>query len=106
MLSSRNDERRYKLPPLTAVTKCPMSPAAIGASNTTGTCRVLITKGMENASPMGLLEKIQFKCNPPALFAYIGNEDSMRLACRTKVMGDMDVVTRPPMNLTGDSFFS
>jgi ferredoxin len=71
-----------------------------------GTCRVLITKGMENASPMGMLEKVQFKCNPPALFAYIGNEESMRLACRTKVMGDMEVVTRPPMNLTGESFFS
>jgi len=71
-----------------------------------GTCRVLITKGMENASPMGMLETIQFKCNPPALFAFIGNEETMRLACRTKVMGDMDVVTRPPLNLTGESFFS
>jgi hypothetical protein len=55
---------------------------------------------------MGLMEKIQFKCNPPALFASIGNEDRMRLACYTKVMGDIDVVTRPPMNLTGESFFS
>lgn len=73
-----------------------------------GTCRVLITKGMENASPMGALEKFQFKWNPisPAPFAYIGNEDKMRLACRTKVNGDMDVVTCPPLNLTGDSFFS
>ncbi len=40
------------------------------------------------------------------MFARIGNEDQMRLACCTKVMGDMDVVTRPPMNLTGESFFS
>jgi ferredoxin len=73
-----------------------------------GTCRVLITKGMENASPMGALEKFQFKWNPlsPAPFAYIGNEDKMRLACRTKVNGDMDVVTCPPLNLTGESFFS
>lgn len=71
-----------------------------------GTCRVLITKGMEHASPMGALEKLQFKFNPPALFAYIGNEDKMRLACRTKVLGDMDVVTRPSLNLTGESFFS
>ena len=67
-----------------------------------GTCRVLITKGMENASPMGTWEKLQFKFNPPAMFAYIGNEDKMRLACCTKVLGDMDGVTRPPLNLTGD----
>lgn len=73
-----------------------------------GTCRVLITKGMENTNPMGAMEKLTFKFNPitPALFAFIGNEDKMRLACCTKVMGDIDVVTRPPLNLTGESFFS
>ncbi|HET6878980.1 MAG TPA: ferredoxin [Pirellulales bacterium] len=73
-----------------------------------GTCRVLITKGMENTSQMGAIEKFTFKFNPltPALFAFIGNEDKMRLACRTQVNGDIDVVTRPPLNLTGDSFFS
>ncbi len=53
-----------------------------------GTCRVKILKGMENTSPMGLLEKLRFK-NPipdplPAL-NYIGNEDTMRLACQTTV---------------------
>jgi len=40
------------------------------------------------------------------MFAFIGNEDTMRLACRTKVMGDMDVVTQPELNLTGENFFS
>lgn len=71
-----------------------------------GTCRVLITKGMQNASPMGAWEKLQFKFNPPAMFAYIGNEDKMRLSCCTEVRGDMDVITGPPLNLTGESFFS
>ncbi|HEV3344731.1 MAG TPA: ferredoxin [Pirellulales bacterium] len=73
-----------------------------------GTCRVLITKGMENTSPMGISERFTFKCSPftPALYAYIGNEDKMRLACCTKVMGNMDVVTRPPFDLAGESFFS
>lgn len=73
-----------------------------------GTCRVLITKGMENTNEMGPMEKLTFKFNPltPALFAFIGNEDKMRLSCCTKVMGDIDVVTRPPFNLTGESFFS
>jgi ferredoxin len=73
-----------------------------------GTCRVFITKGIEHARPMGAVEKFTFKYNPVSLahFAYIGNEDKMRLACRTQVMGDMDVVTRPPLDLTGESFFS
>ena len=72
-----------------------------------GTCRVLVTKGMENTTPMSVMEKFTFKYNPltPALFAFIGNEDKMRLACCTQVTGDIDVVTRPPLNLTGDSFF-
>ena len=70
-----------------------------------GSCRVLITKGMENASDMGVLEKLNLKASP-TVFAYIGNEDKMRLACQTLVEGDIDVITRPGMNLTGDNFFS
>jgi len=74
-----------------------------------GTCRVRITKGMENTSPMGMLEKIRFK-NPipdplPAL-NYIGNEDTMRLACQTSVNGDIEVETGPEINLFGENFFS
>ena len=41
-----------------------------------------------------------------ASIAYIGNEDTMRLACRTEVHGEMDVVTTPPLNLFGENFFS
>ena len=73
-----------------------------------GTCRVKITKGMENTSPMSISEKFTFKYNPLGIgiFAYIGNEDTMRLACCTRVEGDMTVETKPPMNLTGENFFS
>ena len=66
------------------------------------TCRVLIAKGRENASPMGMLEKMRLKFS----FVYIGNEDSMRLSCQTQVNGDMDVITKPEMNLFGENFFS
>ena len=38
--------------------------------------------------------------------AYIGNEQTMRLACQTRVNGDITVVTKPPLNLFGDNFFS
>jgi ferredoxin len=82
-----------------------------------GTCRVLITKGAENASPMGVLEKVRFRCpvptpitpgglDPLPCMAFIGHEDTMRLACRTRVLGDMEVETGPQLNLFGENFFS
>src|SRR5688572_10266230 len=73
-----------------------------------GTCRVKILKGAENASDMGMIEKFTFKGNPlgPAMFAYIGNEATMRLACCVEVHGDMTVETGPPLNLAGENFFS
>lgn len=67
-----------------------------------GSCRVLITKGMENTSPMGTMEKARLKFS----MAYIGNEETMRLACQTQVHGDIDVETKPPLNLYGENFFS
>jgi ferredoxin len=74
-----------------------------------GTCRVLITKGMENTSPMGLMEKFRFYNpvpDPIPCMAFIGNENTMRLACRTRVLGDIEVETGPPLNLYGENFFS
>jgi ferredoxin len=68
-----------------------------------GTCRVLITKGIENAGPMGLRERVRLK---KMSMAYVGHEDTMRLACQTRVFGDMTVETRPPLNLYGENFFS
>ncbi len=67
-----------------------------------GTCRVLITKGIENASPPGILERTRLKMSMDR----IGNEDTMRLSCQTRVMGDMTVVTSPPVNWFGENFFS
>ena len=67
-----------------------------------GSCRVLVTNGMENTSPRGLLESARMAVS----LAYIGNEATMRLACQTRVNGDVTVTTCPPMNLFGENFFS
>ena len=67
-----------------------------------GTCRVLVTKGMENCSRRGLLESARMAVS----LAYIGNEAQMRLACQTRVNGDITVTTQPPLNLFGENFFS
>jgi ferredoxin len=69
---------------------------------TCGTCRVKILKGMENASPVGAIEKANLRIGPAA-FAYIGNEETMRLACKVAINGDMEVETCPEFNLFGDS---
>lgn len=82
-----------------------------------GTCRVKITKGMENLSPMGTLEKLRFRCpvptpitpggfDPTPCLAFVGNEETMRLACRCKVEGDVEVETGPEIDLFGENFFS
>jgi ferredoxin len=74
-----------------------------------GTCRVRIVKGMENASTMGNLEWFRFVSpvpDPIPSMAYIGNEDTMRLSCQVKVLGDMEVETGPKLNLFGENFFS
>jgi ferredoxin len=82
-----------------------------------GTCRVRIVKGMENTSPMGWVETLRFRCpvptpltpgglDPIPCLAFVGNEDSMRLACQTKVHGDIEVETGPELNLFGENFFS
>lgn len=67
-----------------------------------GSCRVLITKGMESTSEKGMVERVSQTLS----MSYIGNEDTMRLACQTCVEGDIEVVTQPPLNLFGESFFS
>jgi ferredoxin len=67
-----------------------------------GSCRVLVTKGMENTSHKGVLESARLAVS----LAYIGNEETMRLACQTQVNGDITVTTRPSMNLFGENFFS
>ena len=82
-----------------------------------GTCRVRIVKGMENTSDMGLVEKARFRCplptpvtpggiDPLPCLAFVGNEDSMRLACQTTVQGDIEVEIGPPLDLFGENFFS
>jgi ferredoxin len=82
-----------------------------------GTCRVRIVEGMENASKMGLVEKTRFRVpiptpvtpgglDPMPCLAFVGNEETMRLACQVTIYGDMEVETGPELNLFGENFFS
>jgi ferredoxin len=78
-----------------------------------GTCRVLVTKGMENTNKLTLREWLKFKTvvptplpDPIPALAYVGHEETMRLACCTTVHGDIEVETGPELNLFGENFFS
>ena len=74
-----------------------------------GTCRVNITKGMDNVNSPGMFEKAKCRIplpDPMLPIAFIGNEETMRLACKTTVHGDIEVETGPEINLFGDNFFS
>ncbi len=84
-----------------------------GGKGMCGTCRVLITKGMENTNPMTKREWYQFKNafhfpipDPIPCLAFVGHEDTMRLACMVRVNGDIEVESCPPVNLFGENFFS
>src|SRR5438445_684235 len=67
-------------------------------------CRVYITKGIENVSPQGWWEKLRFLRGPFTFFARLGHEHELRLACKTRVHGDLVVETQPAMNLHRDQF--
>ena len=72
-----------------------------------GSCRVRIVKGADRANSMGAFEKFRFRYFPDHVpMAYVGNEDTMRLACAVEVRGDIYVETQPPLNLFGENFFS
>jgi ferredoxin len=71
-----------------------------------GTCRVLIRDGMDHLNKRTLIEKINLNFHPLTSFAYIGHEDEMRLSCQVQVNGDCSVVTKPAMNLSGETFWA
>ena len=63
-----------------------------------GQCRVLLSEAtMAGASPMGWRERLRMKLS----WFQIGHEKTMRLACQTRVAGDIEVTTKPAGNLYG-----
>ena len=68
-------------------------------------CRVMIKKGQQNVSKQGLFEKVRLIAGPITGFSRIGNENELRLACATRVLGDIEVETQPSVNWHGDRFW-
>lgn len=74
-----------------------------------GSCNVTIKKGSENCTGRTLRERFVAKYLTPIplfLLKILSNENKdVRLACQTKVHGDVEVETHPPINWHGDKFW-
>ena len=70
-----------------------------------GSCRVKIKSGEENLKRKTWWEYILLALNPIWLFARIGNEKDLTLACQTRVQGDCELESTPPMNWSGEEFW-
>ncbi|MDA1233058.1 MAG: 2Fe-2S iron-sulfur cluster-binding protein [Planctomycetota bacterium] len=70
-------------------------------------CSVVLAKGKENVSKKGILEGIWRWVRPLFGLKFQSNpEQEIRLACQTKVSGDVEVVTHPSINWHGEKFWS
>lgn len=70
-------------------------------------CNVVIAKGTDNISKKGMLERIWKWLNPLLGLKILSNPSKeIRLACQTKVKGDVEVETHPPINWHGEKFWN
>lgn len=70
-------------------------------------CNVVIAKGTENVSKKGICEKLWKWLNPLLSLKIFSNpQKEVRLACQTKVQGDVEVETHPPINWHGEKFWN
>jgi ferredoxin len=70
-------------------------------------CNVIIRSGEKNCSRKGILESVWKWLNPLLGLKILSNADKdVRLACQTRVHGDVEVETHPPINWHGEKFWS
>jgi ferredoxin len=71
-----------------------------------GSCCVKVKRGKENLSPQTLYERLRMILGVFTSSARKGHEDELRLACRTRALGDVEIETKPDiMNLHGERFW-
>lgn len=70
-------------------------------------CNVIIKSGQEHCSSKGVLERLWKWLNPLLGLKILSHPDKdVRLACQTRVSGDVEVETQPPINWHGDKFWN
>ncbi|APZ94097.1 2Fe-2S iron-sulfur cluster-binding protein [Fuerstiella marisgermanici] len=75
-----------------------------------GSCNVSVKSGSDNCTPRTFCERIVAKWLTPLplfLIKILSNPSKdVRLACQTKVHGDVEVETHPPINWHGEKFWN
>lgn len=72
-----------------------------------GSCNVIVKSGSENCTPLTFKEKLGKWTNPVLGVKIMSNDDAdVRLACQTKIDGDVEVQTKPPINWHGEKFWN
>jgi ferredoxin len=69
-------------------------------------CRVRVQSGGENLKRKKWWEKFLVILNPIWFFARLGQEEELTLACQTRVNGDCEIESTPPMNWHGEEFWN
>lgn len=75
-------------------------------NGTCASCMVAIKKGEENLSRPGWWEKLRFWLGPMTFLTRLSYDKPLRLACRVRVNGDVEVETHPGVNWHGENFWS
>ncbi len=72
-----------------------------------GSCNVAVRKGSENCSQRGLWERLRVFVGPLLFWKRLSYQpEELRLACRTRVTGDIEVETKPEGNWHGEKFWN
>lgn len=70
-------------------------------------CSVAVKNGDKNCSRKGILESLWKWLRPIfGLKIFSNPEKNVRLACQTRVHGDVEVETHPPINWHGEKFWN
>ncbi len=70
-------------------------------------CNVIIQSGEKNCSEKGVLERLWKWLNPLLGLKILSHADKeVRLACQTRVQGNVEVQTHPPINWHGEKFWN
>ena len=73
---------------------------------TCGSCNVHV-RNPDNANKAGWFERLRLWLGPLTSLKILSHEDGeVRLACKTRVQGDVEVETQPPINWHGEKFWN
>jgi len=71
-----------------------------------GTCRVLVKNKGENCAPKTTIEKLRLSAPIPEPTVIKKDDEELRLSCCCNIEGDVEIITKPALDMWGENFFS